>query len=424
MNKLFKYFLILLSLLLIVVPIVYAVTLLKTSQGAFESSHNDHDSARKSNLRSSKVNASQDPISILFLGIDENDNRKKNGQSSENSRTDSMILSTFNQDKEQIRMLSIPRDTISYIPKVGYYDKITHAHAYGGPTAAMDAVEATMNVPVDYYARVNMEAFVDAVDELGGIEYDVPYDINEINKNDDGRTKIKKGRHNLNGEEALAVARTRHKDSDLKRGQRQMELLKLLFAKAQKVDSLNKLDKVIKIVGKNSSHNLNYKEIRALASTYLKSDVDIKKSQLTGDDDYLNGVYYYNPSIKSIMESSNTLRKDLGLSPITDKRDFLNQRVIDRYGQLVPQTKLDEDLLGKNQNDTTSDKDDEKTLHSRHGSNDNSSNRSHQSSDQQDQSHNMNPNGTNNSYDNQSTDQQDQYDQNQVPSQDQNVNQY
>ena len=40
-----------------------------------------------------------------------------------------MILSTFNQKKHQIRMLSIPRDTISYIPKVGYYDKITHAHA-------------------------------------------------------------------------------------------------------------------------------------------------------------------------------------------------------------------------------------------------------------------------------------------------------
>ncbi len=59
-----------------------------------------------------------------------------------------MILTTFNQSKHQIRMLSIPRDTISYIPKVGYYDKITHAHAYGGPIAAMDSVEATMNVPV------------------------------------------------------------------------------------------------------------------------------------------------------------------------------------------------------------------------------------------------------------------------------------
>ena len=55
---------------------------------------------------------------------------------------------------------------------------------------------------------------------------------------------------------------------------------------------------MIKIVGKNSSHNLSYKEIRALASTYLKSGVDIKKSQLSGDDDMLDGIYYYNPDIK------------------------------------------------------------------------------------------------------------------------------
>lgn len=35
----------------------------------------------------------------------------------------------------------------------------------------------------------------------------------------------------LNGDEALAVARTRHHDSDLKRGERQMDLIKLLFQK-------------------------------------------------------------------------------------------------------------------------------------------------------------------------------------------------
>ena len=58
---------------------------------------------------------------------------------------------------------------------IGFYDKITHAHAYGGPTASMDSVEATLNVPVDYYVRINMEAFVDAVNELGGIYYKVLY---------------------------------------------------------------------------------------------------------------------------------------------------------------------------------------------------------------------------------------------------------
>ncbi|MGW7898176.1 LCP family protein [Staphylococcus shinii] len=359
MNKFLKYFLIFLSLLLVVVPVIFAVILLKSSQGAFEHSYNDQDSARQSNIRESKVDPSKDPISILFLGIDDNSGREKNGQSTEQSRSDAMIFSTLNTEKEQIRMLSIPRDTISYIPKVGYYDKIAHAHAYGGPKSSMDSVEATLNVPVDYYVRINMEAFVDAVNELGGIEYDVPYDINEPNTDDSGKIKVKKGHQNLNGDEALAVARTRHQDSDLKRGQRQMDLIKKLFAKAQKADSISKLDDVVEIVGKNAKHNLSYKEIKVLATSYLKDDIEIKSTQLEGKDDYLNGIYYYNPDIKNIQDTSNLLRDDLELPKIKDKIEFLNQRVIDFYGTLIPQTEIDSSLLRKSQSDSTSNDDDE-----------------------------------------------------------------
>ncbi|HDK3429130.1 TPA: polyisoprenyl-teichoic acid--peptidoglycan teichoic acid transferase [Staphylococcus aureus] len=353
MNKFVKYFLILLALVLIVVPIVFATLLFKTSQDAFESSQDSKNANRQSNLRDNKVNPEEQPISILFLGIDDNDGRRKKGQDAEHSRSDAMILTTFNQSKHQIRMLSFPRDTISYIPKVGYYDKITHAHAYGGPIAAMDSVEATMNVPVDYYVRVNMKAFVEAVNELGGIYYDVPYDLNEPNTDDTGKIKIKKGYQKLNGDEALAVARTRHHDSDLKRGQRQMELIKILFQKAQEVDSIDKLDNVIQIVGKNAKHNLTNSEIKALAKMYLTNDVEIKTAQLKGKDDMLNGIYYYHPSVESIQKYANLLRNDLELSPINDKNDFLDQRVINHYGSLIPLTPLDSSLLRKEQNDTT-----------------------------------------------------------------------
>lgn len=382
MNKFLKYFLIFLSLVLVVVPIIFAIILLKSSQGAFESSFNDSDSSRKSNIRDSKVNPSKDPISILFLGIDDNSGREKNGQTAEKSRTDAMILSTFNADKEQIRMLSIPRDTISYIPKVGYYDKITHAHAYGGPTASMDSVEATLDLPVDYYVRINMEAFVDAVDELGGIKYDVPYNINEPNTNDTGKIKVKKGYQNLNGDEALAVARTRHQDSDLKRGQRQMDLIKKLFAKAQKADSFNKLDDVVETVGKNAKHNLSYDEIKVLATSYLKDDIKIKSSQLEGDDDYLNGIYYYNPDIKNILSTTNMLRSDLDLPKIKDKDELLNQRVIDYYGTLVPLTELDDSLLTKSQKDSS---EDENSNENQSNENDNSNSETNNAEDYNDQ---------------------------------------
>ncbi|AQM40367.1 MULTISPECIES: LCP family protein [Staphylococcus] len=386
MNKFLKYLLIFLSLILVVVPVIFAVLLLKSSQGAFEHSLNTSDTSRESSIRESKVNPSKDPISILFLGIDDNSGREKNGQSAEQSRTDAMILSTFNADKEQIRMLSIPRDTISYIPEVGYYDKITHAHAYNGPTASMDSVEATLNVPVDYYVRINMEAFVDAVDELGGIEYDVPYNISEPNTNDTGKIKVKKGHQKLNGDEALAVARTRHQDSDLKRGQRQMDLIKKLFIKAQKADSFSKLDDVIEIVGKNAKHNLSYKEVKALATSYLKDDVKIKSKQLEGQDDYLNGVYYYNPNIKNIQDTANLLRSDLNLPKIKDTDDFLNKRVIDFYGTLVPQTEIDSSLLRKNQKDSSEEDEDDSNSQSEQ----NNSNSQDPNSTNENQQNNMN----------------------------------
>lgn len=192
------------------------------------------------------------------------------------------------------------------------------------------------------------------VDELGGIYYDVPYDLNEPNTDDSGRIKIKKGYQKLNGDEALAVARTRHHDSDLKRGERQMDLIKLLFQKAKSLDSYDKLDDLVQIVGKNAKHNLTSSEIKSLASMYLSDDIEFKKSQLKGKDDYLQNIYYYNPSVSSIMKYSNILRSDLGLSKITDKDEFLDQRVIKHYGTLIPLTPLDQSLLKNNQKDSSS----------------------------------------------------------------------
>ncbi|PCF46171.1 LCP family protein [Staphylococcus delphini] len=344
MNKGLKFLLYLLALMLIIVPTIFAFTLFNSSKNAFDDSFSQSDE-RQSQLRGSKVNAAKQPISILFLGIDDSSTRRQNGQSAENARTDAMILSTMNPDKHQIRLLSIPRDTLSYIPEVGYYDKITHAHAYGGPEASMRTVEANLNVPVDYYVRINMEAFTKTVDELGGIEYDVPYDLNEPNTMDKGRIKLKKGKQQLNGDEVLAVTRTRKQDSDLKRGQRQMEVLKILFKKAQDTKSLHKLDDIIEIVGKNSKHNLSYSEIKALATNYLANDVDIQSQQLKGENELLNGIYYINPDVDNLIETSNTLRKDLGLAPIKDRNQFLVERVKAYYGEIPPLTYLEESLL-------------------------------------------------------------------------------
>ena len=76
MNRFLKYFMMLLTLVLIVVPVIFIINLYKTSESAMQASYDKSDSKRQSNIREGKVNPSKD-LSILFLGIDDNEGRRK-----------------------------------------------------------------------------------------------------------------------------------------------------------------------------------------------------------------------------------------------------------------------------------------------------------------------------------------------------------
>lgn len=338
MNKIFKTILIFLSLCLAIVPVSYAAYLYTTTKGAVDLSFSKN--SDKSNLRDKPVNPAMDHVSILFLGIDDSISRRENGQKVSEARTDAMILATFDRSNKQIRLVSIPRDTLAYIPSVKMYDKITHAHAEGGPESSMHAVENIFNVPVDYYARVNMQAFVDIVDELGGIEFNVPFDIDEPTKLDKGRIKVKKGKQIINGDEALALVRSRHIDTDLGRGKRQMQMIEAIVKKAKNTNSISKLDELVEIVGNNAKHNLTFENITSIASYYTTNDVAFKQMQLKGTDYMYNGVYYYNPVFEHIYKISKLLRKDLNL-PIEKKSSLLDYKVLALKGNLIPLEKID-----------------------------------------------------------------------------------
>lgn len=344
MNKTFRAILILLSLSLVIVPVSYATYLYSTTKGAIDLSFSKN--SDKSNLREKAVDPSMDHISILFLGIDDSISRRENGQKVSEARTDAIVLATFDRSNKQIRLVSIPRDTLAYIPSVKQYDKITHAHAVGGPESSMHAVENIFNVPVDYYARVNMQAFVDIVDELGGIEFNVPFDINEPTKLDKGRIKVKKGKQLINGDEALALVRSRHVDTDLGRGKRQMQMIEAIVKKAKDTNSISKLDDLVEIIGNNAKHNLTFANITSVASYYTSNDVAFKQMQLKGTDYMYNGVYYYNPVFEHIYKISKLLRKDLQL-PEEKRSSLLDYKVIALKGNLIPLEKIDIEQIEK-----------------------------------------------------------------------------
>lgn len=305
-----KTFLILLALMIITAG-SYAFYLFKQSEKAANKAYDKSNTREKSELRQEKVEPLKDNISILFVGIDDSKARE---QGSDHSRSDALMLATLNNKDKSVKLLSIPRDSYVYIPYVGHEDKITHAHAYGGTQATIDTVENLLNVPVDYYFRVNFDAFIDIVDALGGIEVDVPYELHELDENDKRTVNLKPGKQVVNGREALALARTRHQDNDIKRGERQQMILEAILKKASSVSSLTKYDDILEAVGNNMKTNMTFNEMKSLAA-YIKNGMpQVDSLSLKGSDDMSTGIYYYKLDPNNLLEIKQTLQNHLELS--------------------------------------------------------------------------------------------------------------
>ncbi|MDA2313149.1 MULTISPECIES: LCP family protein [Bacillus cereus group] len=296
-----------------------------------------HDLARgdKSDLRDKAVKPIANNVSVLVMGVDESDVRGK--EYGEAIRTDALLLATFNKDSKSVKLLSIPRDTYTYIPVEKKKDKITHAHAYGstkngkdgGPQASIDAVEKLLNVPVDYFVKFNFKSFMKIVDDLGGIEVDVPVEFTEQDSNDTADAiHLKKGVQKLNSEEALALARTRHIDSDAMRGQRQQLVIEAILKKLTSVGSVTKVGNIIDDINGQFVTNLTFDDM--LSFYKYGADSSIEKLQIQGDDCYMEKgddtcsksagggrTYFYNPDKKELAKVTNDLRTHLGLPAYT-----------------------------------------------------------------------------------------------------------
>lgn len=178
-----------------------------------------------------------DRITILMMGID-----RRPGEPYI-SRTDTMMLVSFNPRTEMISVLSVPRDLYVVIPGRGR-DRINTAFVYGaqgnnpagGAALAMQTVEYNLGVPVDHYLMVDFSAFIRAIDALGGIDVDVPYDIYDPDFPDMNYgydpLYIPAGPQHFDGLTALKYARTRHQDNDFYRARRQQQVVLALRAKA------------------------------------------------------------------------------------------------------------------------------------------------------------------------------------------------
>jgi LCP family protein required for cell wall assembly len=172
---------------------------------------------------------------VLVMGID-----RRPGESTR-TRTDSMMLLTVDPVTKTAGVLSIPRDLYVEVPGFGL-DRINAANVHGGGELAKQTVEYNLGVRVHYYAIVDFNAFITVVDEIGGIDINVPTTINDPTYPDAyygyDPFYIEAGEQHLDGATALKYARTRHNDNDFNRAQRQQDVLMAVRAKVISFDML------------------------------------------------------------------------------------------------------------------------------------------------------------------------------------------
>lgn len=157
-------------------------------------------------------------VTFLVLGRDQNEGRRAEGRE---DNTDSIIVASVNADHDEVATLSIPRDTVDIPLPDGetWEDKINAISRERDHDELVGAVEALLEIEIDYYVQIDMDDFIRLVDAVDGVDV-----VTETAISDEGlEFSLEPGEHHLDGEGALDYSRSRQ-DGDHARSARQQEL--------------------------------------------------------------------------------------------------------------------------------------------------------------------------------------------------------
>jgi polyisoprenyl-teichoic acid--peptidoglycan teichoic acid transferase len=250
----------------------------------------------------------REPISILLMGVDE--------RKGDRGRSDSLILITVNPNTKSMQMVSIPRDTRTEIVGKGIEDKINHAYAFGGTEMTIATVENFLDIPVDYYFKVNMEGFKDIVDAVGGVTVH-----NDRAFTYEGVT-FPKGEITLDGEKALKYSRMRKQDprGDFGRQDRQKQIIQAVIEKGASIQSLAKYDDVLFAIGENVKTNMTFDEMMDIQKHYKDTSHNLEQFHMNGTGKKINGIYYLIVPDKERKALSEKLKAHLEMGSTVSKK--------------------------------------------------------------------------------------------------------
>lgn len=239
-----------------------------------------------------------EPITVLLLGISEDLNSKL---------TDTIMVCSYNPKTQRASILSIPRDTFVGTSKTSAsgYDKINSIYSRSGANACISEIEDIIDKEIDYYAVVNTKALINIVDIIGGVEFDVPIDMNYDDPTQDLHIHLEKGLQTIDGEKAEQLLRFRHNnngttysqeygDNDYGRMRTQREFIQETVKQTLQIKNITKANKIISAVFDNLETNLDEDTIKKYVPYAIEFNPDnILMEQLPGVSDKYNEIWFY-----------------------------------------------------------------------------------------------------------------------------------
>ncbi len=130
--------------------------------------------------------------------------------------SDTNMLMRFDAVNKTVDVVSLPRDTL-----MSNGHKLNSSYNNGGTEKLRSNIEDMLGVPVDFYVSVDLKGFIALIDQIGGVEFDVPCDMDYDDPYQDLHIHFKAGLQKLNGQQAMEVVRFRHNNDNTGYGGRQ-----------------------------------------------------------------------------------------------------------------------------------------------------------------------------------------------------------
>lgn len=221
------------------------------------------------------------------------------GTDQDGLRTDTMMLCSLDTRNKTAAVMSLPRDTL--LLQEGVPTKLNAVYAYGGTaaegmTALCDAVTAMLGLPIDGYCLVSLETFAEAIDLLGGVEYNVPMAMQYADPYQDLYIELQPGLQRLDGESAAHLLRFRsgYYNADLGRVEVQQDFLRAMLEQCLQLAKFPRLASAATVLSEKMVTNLSTGNLVWIAMQLLQIDA-LQTDTMPGSADgiYLQGQNYY-----------------------------------------------------------------------------------------------------------------------------------